>query len=116
MSSYSVSGTGVEFDAIDMQFNSKSGQGGLEEITCTVLVPDAGSWGALFSLRSWSITVKPIPGGENVYVDIAGGAGEGDLNIDNLDSHKAVLTSITRDFVEPGTLRSKAVCTWIVTG
>lgn len=114
MSSFSVAGTGISFDATDISFTSKSGSAGLEEITCTILVASSTDWGALFSLRSWNVSVRPIPGGDVVYVDIGGGAGAGDLNIDNLDSQNAVLTSISRDFVEPGSLRSKAQCTWLV--
>lgn len=51
-----------------------------------------------------------------VYVDIGGGAGEGNLSIDNLDSHTAVMIDIHRDELEPGSLRSKGSATFLITG
>ena len=112
MSSFSVSGTGVSFDATTESFNDKGGP--LEEITVGMLIPDATSWGALFSLRSWNVIQRPIPGSDTVYVDVGGGAGPGSLNIDNLDSHSAILISLSRAEIEPGTLRSRATATFLI--
>jgi hypothetical protein len=114
VSSFSVSGTGVTFDALEDGFMDRGGA--LEEITVSILVASSTEWGALFSLRSWDVTAQNIPGGEKVYVDIGGGAGVGSLNIDNLDSHQAILIELSRDFVEPGSLRSRAKATWWIVG
>lgn len=113
ITSFSVGGTNVSFTALD-GFSDKAGP--LEEITCNILVNSASEWGALFSLRSWAVTQRPIPGGNVIYVDIGGGAGPGSLSIDNLDSHTAVLTALSRTEIEPGTLRSKGSATWVVVG
>lgn len=114
MSSFSVSGTTANFTALGTQFADRGGA--LEQITIGILVESAGDWGALFSLRSWSVTQRPIPGGNTVYVDIGGGAGAGSLNIDNLDSHSAILMDVSRDLLEPGAARMRGVATFLVTG
>jgi hypothetical protein len=119
VSSFSVGGTGVTFTALDTSFNDRGGS--LEEYTCQILVNSASEWGALFSLRSWNVTTRPIPGGNNVYVDIGGGAGVGTLTLDNLNgggaamSHQAVMTALSRDYVEPGSIRTRATATWMIT-
>jgi len=113
MSSFNVGGTNVSFIATIEGFSDKGGP--LEEITLGLLIANATDWGALFSLRSWSVTQRPIPGGNIVYVDIAGGAGVGSLNIDNLDSHSAILIALTRAEIEPGSLRSRAQGTFLIT-
>jgi hypothetical protein len=110
MSSYSVSGTTVNFTALD----GLSDKGlMLEEITVNILIDNASDWGALFSLRSWAVTQRPIPGGNTVYVDVAGGAGPGTLHIDTLDSHTAILTALSRSEVDGG-LRSRGSATWLI--
>lgn len=119
MSSFSAGGTGVSFTVLETAFNDKGGP--LEEFTCQILVNSATEWGALFSLRSWNVSLRPIPGGNTVYVDIGGGAGEGTLSIDDLNgggaalSHKAVMTGLSRDYVEPGSIRTRATATWVIT-
>jgi hypothetical protein len=113
MTSFAIGGTNVSFTALD-GFADKAGP--LEEITVNILVNSATEWGALFSLRSWSVSQRPIPGGNVVYVDISGGAGVGTLQIDTLDTHQAVLTGLTRSDLEPGTLRAKGSATWLITG
>ncbi len=111
MASFSVSGTTASFAAVE----TLSDKGGaLETITIGLLVNSATDWGALFSLRSWSVTQRPIPGGNTVYVDVGGGAGPGSLNIENFDSHTAILLDVSRDFVESGSLRSKGSATWLI--
>jgi hypothetical protein len=114
LSSFQVASTGVNFDVVDASFSDKGGA--LEEITATLIVANATDWGALFSLRSWNVSQRSIAGGDTTYVDIGGGAGAGSLSIDNLDSHNAVMTAISRDYVEPGSLRSRATATWLITG
>ena len=115
MSSFRVSATQVNFTAVDTI--NDDGSNGLEEWTVGILVDNATDWGALFSLRSWNVTVRPIPGGNNVYVDIGGGAGEGVLSIDNLDPHTAILTRLGgATELEPGTLRRKTTATFLITG
>ncbi len=104
---------GVEFIATSEGFNDKGGA--LEEITVGLLIENASAWGALFAMRSWAVTQRPIPGGNNVIVDIAGGAGVFGLSIDNLDGHQAILITLTRDELEPGSLRSKGTATFLVT-
>lgn len=113
MSSFNVAGTSVSFLATTEGFSDKGGP--LEEITVGLLVPDATSWGALFSLRSWAVTQRPVPGGTNVIVDIGGGAGVGTLHIDNLDPHQAVMIALSRAEIEPGSLRSRATATFLIT-
>jgi hypothetical protein len=113
VSSFSVGGTGVTFDATADGFSDKGGP--LEEITVGLLIENASAWGALFSLRSWNVSQRPVPGGNNVIVDIGGGAGVGSLSIDNLDSHQAILITLTRAEIEPGTLRSRGSATFLVT-
>src|SRR5438270_163126 len=71
MTSFTVNGTTVSFTALETAFNDKGGP--LEEITIEILVANATDWGALFSLRSWNVTQRPVPGGNNVIVDIGGG-------------------------------------------
>lgn len=114
MSSFSVSGTSVSFGATIESFSDKAGA--LEEITVGLLIANATDWGALFSLRSWSVTQRPIPGGVNVYVDVGGGSGVGSLHIDNLDPHNAILIALSRAEIEPGSLRSRASATFLITG
>jgi len=113
MSTFSVSGTTVTFAATSDGFSDKGGA--LEEITVGLLIDNASVWGALFSLRSWAVSQRPVPGGNNVIVDIGGGAGVGSLNIDNLDSHQAILISLARSEIEPGSLRSRASATFLIT-
>ncbi len=113
MSSFGIGGTIVTFDLIDTSFKDTGGP--LEEFVCTILVANATDWGALFSLRSWQVTQRVIPGGNIVYVDIGGGAGVGSLVLDNLSTHSAVMTALSRTYVEPGTLRSLAQATWLIT-
>ncbi len=113
MTSFTVGGTTATFTAIEDGFSDKAGP--LEEITVGIEVDAASTWGALFSLRSWQVNVRPIPGGNIVYVDIGGGAGVGSLQIDNLDNHQAILTGLSRDTIEPGSLRTKGSATFLVT-
>lgn len=112
MSSFSVSGTSVTFIATVDSFSDKGGP--LEEVTVGLLIPDATTWGALFSLRSWNVVQRPIPGGNVVEVDILGGAGVGALVIDNLDPHNAILIALSRSEIEPGSLRSRATGTFLI--
>jgi hypothetical protein len=111
MTQFAVGGTAVNFEAVET-FSDKGGA--LEEITVGILIDNATDWGALFSLRSWNVTQRPIPGGNVVYVDIGGGAGPGSLSIDNIDSHTAILTALSRTDIEPGSLRSKGSATWLI--
>lgn len=115
MSSFTVSGTSVTFTTLETGFSDVGGA--LEEITVGVEFESATDWGAFFSLRSWNVTSETIPGGDTVYVDIGGGAGEGYLQIDNLDSHNAILIGekLTRSTIEPGSLRSIARATFLIT-
>jgi len=113
MSSFTVSGTTATFTALD-PFSDKGGP--LEEWTFDVDVDDPATWGALFSLRSWNVTQRPVPGGNVVYVDIGGGAGQGFLIVDGLDQHLAVLTALTRKTLGAGALRSIATATFLITG
>src|SRR5690348_11835842 len=113
MATFSVNNTTATFTALEPFIDIG---GPLEELTFDIEVDDATQWGALFSLRSWSVTQRPIPGGNTVYVDIGGGAGQGYLIVDNLDSHFAVLTGLKRHFLEPGSLRSIATATFLITG
>jgi hypothetical protein len=87
VSDFSVGGTQVSFDAIDASFSDKGNA--LEEVTCSILVNSSSDWGALFSLRSWNVNVRPIPGSNTIYVDIGG--------------------------IEPSTLRRRARATWLMT-
>lgn len=112
MTSFSVGGTSASFTALSTSYSDRGGA--LEQITVGILVDNASIWGAFFSLRSWGVTQRPIPGGSNVYVDIQGGAGAGTLNLDNFDSHTAILTDISRDLVEPGAARSRGTATFLV--
>jgi hypothetical protein len=112
MSSFSVSGTTAVFTALE-PFSDKGLA--LEEWTFDVEVDDPTTWGAFFSLRSWNVTQRPIPGGNIVYVDIGGGAGEGSLQVDGLDPHNAVLTALTRKILEAGAQRSIASATFLIT-
>lgn len=114
MSSFSVSGTTAQFTALGSSFSDHGGA--LEQITIGILVDGAAQWGALFSLRSWSVTQRPIPGGNTVYVDIGGGAGAGSLTIDFLDSHTAILTDVSRDLIDGGAVQSRGTATFLVTG
>lgn len=113
MSQFAVAGTIATFTALLTGFSDKGGA--LETITFGIEVDSATEWGALFSLRSWSVSQRPIPGGNTVYVDIGGGAGAGTLTLDNLDSHTAVLTDVSRDLLEPGSLRSRGSATFLIT-
>lgn len=111
-SSFTIGATTVSFDAVESITDEA---GPLEEITIGLLVASSTEWGALFSLRSWDVTTRPIPGGSTVYVDIGGGAGPGSLVIDGISSHTAVLTKLTGQEIEPGTLRYFARATWLIT-
>jgi len=113
MSTFTIGATTAAFTALE-PFSDKGLA--LEEWTLDIEVDDPTTWGALFSLRSWLVTQRPIPGGQNVYVDIGGGAGQGWLIVDNLDPHFAVLTALTRNLVEAGAQRSKATATFLITG
>lgn len=113
MASYQIGGTTAQFTALDIGFSDRGGA--LEQLTVGILVETATDWGALFSLRSWAVTQRPIPGGNTVYVDIGGGAGTGSLQIENLDNHTAVLMEVSRDTIEPGSLRSKGTATFLIT-
>src|SRR5579859_302872 len=111
MSTFTIGATTAAFTALE-PFSDKGLA--LEEWTFDVEIDDATTWGAFFSLRSWNVTQRPIPGGNTVYVDIGGGAGQGFLQVDNLDPHFAVLTGLTRSILEPGSLRSKATATFLI--
>lgn len=113
MSTYTISGTTATFTALDVGFSDKGGA--LEQITLGILCDSATDWGALFSLRSWGVTQRPIPGGNTVYVDVTGGAGPGALAIDNLDAHTAILLDVSRSQIEPGSLRSLGSATFLIT-
>jgi len=113
LSTFTVATTTAQFTALE-PFTDKGGP--LEEWTFDIEVDDATTWGALFSLRSWSVTQRPIPGGTVVYVDIGGGAGQGYLLVDSLDPHFAVLIALSSSFLEGGSLRRKATATFLITG
>lgn len=113
MATFSVSGTTATFSALGTAFSDKAGP--LEQISVGVLVESSAQWGALFSLRSWGVTQRIVPGGNNVRVTIPGGAGVGSLNIENLDSHSAILTDLSRDLLESGGQRSRGVATFLIT-
>lgn len=114
MASFSVGGTTGQFTALATSFSDRGGA--LEQITIGILVESSTAWGALFSLRSWNVTQRPIPGGNTVYVDVGGGAGQGALNIENLDSHTAILMDVSRDLLEPGAQRMRGVATFLIVG
>jgi hypothetical protein len=116
VSTFTIGATTATFDAVE-SISDKASSEGLEEITVGLLFASPFDWGAFFSLRSWKVTQRAIPGGNNVYVDIGGGAGVGSLAIDNLDPHDAILIgeSINRTEIEPGTLRTKAAATFLIT-
>ncbi len=112
MASFTVGGTTATFTALAKGFADKGGA--LEQLTVGILVDNPSAWGALFSLRSWSVTQRPIPGGNTVYVDVGGGAGPGALAIENLDSHTAVLLDVSRDYLDAGG-RSTGIATFLIT-
>lgn len=60
------------------------------------------------------VSQRPIPGGNNVFVDIGGGAGPGSLVIDGLDSHTAILTAVSRNQIDGG-IRSVGSATFLIT-
>lgn len=113
MTQFTVGGTTATFTALDVGFSDKGGA--LEQITMGILCDSATDWGALFSLRSWGVVQRPVPGGNVVRVSVLGGAGPGALAIDNLDPHTAVLLDVSRDIIEPGSLRSKGSATFLIT-
>lgn len=112
MSQFTVGTSTVTFTALE-PFAGKGGP--LEEWTFDVLIDDATSWGAFFSLRSWNVTQRPVPGGNNVVVDIGGGAGQGYLIVDNRDSHFAIMTSLDEKMQDGGSRRLAKVG-FLITG
>lgn len=112
MATFSVAGTTASFTALATSFADRGGS--LESITVGILVDSASQWGALFSLRSWNVTLRPVPGGNIVRVTVPGGAGVGALVVDGLDSHSAILTDVSRDFLEAGG-RSRGSATFLIT-
>jgi hypothetical protein len=112
LASFSVGGTTATFTALATGFDDKIGA--LEQLTVGILCDNSTAWGALFSLRSWGVTQRPIPGGNTVYVDITGGAGAGPLSIENLDSHTAILIDVHRNQLDGGG-RSLGTATFLIT-
>lgn len=61
----------------------------------------------LYSLRSWLLSKRVIPSGTTIYADIGGGAGRGQLTLDNVlgSPFNAVLTRIQRPSAYPSGAR-----------
>lgn len=86
MSSFAVGLSSVSFDAVYEQPNDGrvTFDGPVREFDLLLSIASAADETTLIGLRSWSVNVRPIPGGSNAFVDIAGGAGSGTLTLDNV--------------------------------
>ena len=108
MSTFSVGGTSgalsgvfasATFQITEESFADKAGP--LEELSCTILVPDPTTWGALFSLvtprEAMSVRIATSASGQStVSIDVGAGAGVGKLDVSDagLDSHDALLVEL----------------------
>jgi hypothetical protein len=115
LSSFAIAPTTVTFIADLDTFNERT-DGGLRvwEFKAYLTLPT--DYTSLFSLRSWLVSKKPMPGGTTsaaTFVDIAGGAGKGTLTLDNVvgSPFTAALTRIQRPSAYPGGSRY-ANCTF----
>jgi hypothetical protein len=111
LSSFTIGATSITFEAVA---DLGDELGVLEEITVGILIPNATAWGALATLRTPQVSVRSTLSGSAV-VDFIG-PGPGALSIDNLDTHSAILTKLSRSELEPGTLRSKGSATFLIVG
>lgn len=103
MSSFQIGGTTVTF-IVDMDQFAERVDGPLRTWDLRLFLSAAADYASLLSLRSWQVSVRPIPGASVAYVDIGGGAGAGTLTIDNVaDSpFTAALTKMDRQSAFPG--------------
>ena len=119
-STFSVDAVSATFDVTETSFNDKGTP--TEELACKIIVYDDTQWGALFSLRSWNLNVRPIPKrvgvASKVLLQVGGGAGEGTLSIDATDTwanRTAILTDLSSDPSEADGGRRLAAATFTLT-
>jgi hypothetical protein len=101
LSTFSVAGT--------IQTFSAKVQGHTEEVTAPTRIHVSGvfankdAWGAMAKLRTWSHSVRIVPGAATVadaiVVQALGGPGFGSLSIDSYNSWTAMLTDMALDRV-----------------
>lgn len=105
MSTFVIGVTTGTFTADQEGFVERT-DGGLRVWEFTALLTLAADYATLFSLRSWLVSKRPIPGGTAAatVVDVGGGAGKGTLTLDNVvgSPFTAVLSRIERPSAYPG--------------
>jgi hypothetical protein len=105
MSSFVVGVTTATFTANQDGFNERAEpQTGLRVWTFDAVLPLVTDYTTLFSLLSWQVTIKAMPGGNSRFADIGGGAGRGALTLDNVvgSPFNAALTAVSRPSAYPG--------------
>lgn len=106
MSTFVISATTATFIADEDGFAERM-DGGLRVWQFTAVLPTATDYTALFGLRSWLVSKRPIPGGSATFADVGGGAGKGALTLDNVvgSPFTAALTRVDRPSAYPGGAR-----------
>jgi hypothetical protein len=110
VSSFVVGITTATFTADQDGFNERTEpQSGLRVWTFKALLALTTDYTTLFSLQSWLVTKRAMPGGASTtrYADVGGGAGRGTLTLDNVVGSPffAVLTQINRPSAYPSGAR-----------
>lgn len=105
MSTFQV-GVGLVTFTADQEGFSERTDGGLRVWDFTTLLVLSTDYTAMYALRSWLVSKRPIPAGTALatVVDVGGGAGKGTLTLDNVlgSPFTAVLTRIQRPSAYPG--------------
>lgn len=105
MSSFQVGITSVSF-TVDWDNFTEQYQSVLRTWDCEIYLALATDYTTLISLLSYPVTIRACPGsaGVTMVADIAGGAGQGTLTLDNVlgSPFNAALTRIERPSAYPG--------------
>lgn len=106
MSTFQIAASIVTFTADQEGFVERM-DGPMRVWEFTTFLALVADYTLLYSLRSWLVSKRPIPGGTSSladYVDVGGGAGKGTLTLTNVlgSPFTAVLTRIQRPSAYPG--------------
>ncbi|GAC1397733.1 MAG: hypothetical protein NVSMB60_08090 [Mycobacterium sp.] len=105
MSTFAIGLSTVTFVADQPSFNERN-DGGLRVWEFNAYLSLPADYTTLFSLRSWLVSKRAIPGGSALatVIDVGGGAGKGTLTLDFVlgSPFTAILTRITRPSSYPG--------------
>lgn len=82
MSSFRVTGSPIDFEALEAGFSEERLSAAVRALSVAVVLPSASDWEDL-SAQVTKLDTERVPDGEFV-IDELGGAGEGELYLDDL--------------------------------